>query len=244
MIYYGDHSITFDDMHTWNDWKLAPTSKPTFAPPKFKTKLVTIDGASGVLDLSTSLTGYPTYENSEGTWEFLWDAERGGDWAEAYTRIMSYLHGRTRRAILDDDPNYFREGRFTIGKYEAGEHDVKFEIAYSVSPYKRELLTQAEKFPDIFNNIQVNSSEFVEIIPNFIDYLDEEPVCPTFTSDENSDITLQYYNKNLNQSVERFIPAGTYTHPLFVFGTYGNNFVTLKAKGTGKFSMNFRNGRL
>lgn len=244
MIYFGEHSISFDGKNTWTDWNLAPTSKPTFAPPKFKTKLVTIEGASSVLDLSTSLTGYPTYENSEGSWTFLWDAEKGGDWAEAYSRIMSYLHGRRHKAILEDDPGYFREGLFTINKYESKEHTVEVEISYSVSPYKRELTTIAEQHPDVFTSIPVSSSSFVDIIPNLVDYLDEEPVCPTFTVDEASDITLKYYNKNLNQSIERYIPVGTNVNPLFVFGTYGDNVVKLQAKGTGFISINFRNGRL
>lgn len=244
MIYFGEHSITFDGKNTWADWHIAPMSKPTFAPPKFKTKLVSIEGSSSVLDLSTYLTGYPTYENSEGSWTFLWDMEKGGDWAEAYSRIASYLHGRTRRAILSDDPGYFREGTFSINKYESKEHTVEIEIGYSVSPYKRELQTVAEQHPDVFNDIMVSSSAFVDIIPNFIDYLGEEPVCPTFRADDASDITLQYYNKNLNQSVERLVPPGTFVNPLFIFGTYGNNIVNLKAKGTGKLSIDFRNGRL
>ena len=97
------HSITFGDKNTWDDWHLVPTSRPLFNPPPPKVKTLDIPGGDSLVDLSTSLTGYPVYGNREGSVEFM--AENGfRAWQDLYSDIMDYLHGRTMRAILEDDP--------------------------------------------------------------------------------------------------------------------------------------------
>ena len=40
-------------------------------------------------------------------------------WHMAYSDIMDYLHGQTMRAILEDDPEYFYEGRFTVNAWKS-----------------------------------------------------------------------------------------------------------------------------
>lgn len=244
IIYGGDHSMSISGLDTWEEFGLAPMAKPTFAPPKMKTKLVSIEGTSSRLDLSTVLTGYPTYENSEGTWSFLWNPEKG-DWAEYYSKIMNYIHGRNHTIILNDDPEYYREGLLTVNTYDSKDHTVEIEIDYSVAPYKRKLQTVSELYPSVFTNITVkDGSTYLDIVPDFISYLDEEPVCPTITVNDNANIELEYYNRNFNQSVHRVLTVGTKQYPDIVFGTHGNNHVVLKAKGTGTMSIDFRQGRL
>ena len=65
------HSITFGEKNTWDDWRLVSPVLPSFAPPTQKTTYLDIPGASGVIDLSEMLTGYPIFNNREGSFEFL-----------------------------------------------------------------------------------------------------------------------------------------------------------------------------
>ena len=40
-------------------------------------------------------------------------------WHMAYSDIMDYLHGQKLRAVLEDDPEYFYEGRFTVNVWKS-----------------------------------------------------------------------------------------------------------------------------
>ena len=91
-------SITFGDKNTWDDWKILPTERPVFAPPKPKTTYIDIPGGNGALDLSESLTGYPIYENRTGSFKFRVMNDYV-EWHERYTEIMEHLHGRSMNAI-------------------------------------------------------------------------------------------------------------------------------------------------
>lgn len=132
------HSITIGDKNTWDDWHLVPTSRPLVVPPNVNTSYVTVPGASGSLDLTEALTGHPTYSNRSGSWEFL--VMNGyGEWYARYSDIMAYLHGKKFRAILDDDPNYYYEGRFSVASWTSPKDWSRITINYNVGPYKIEV---------------------------------------------------------------------------------------------------------
>lgn len=129
------HSITFGDKNTWEDWHLVPSSRPLFNPPSVKTKIIDIPGGNGSLDLSDSLTKYPLYNNREGDIEFIvmndyWE------WYEAYSTIMNYLHGKTMIAILEDEPDYYYVGRFSVNSWKSQKDYSRITISYSVKPFK------------------------------------------------------------------------------------------------------------
>lgn len=132
------HSVTIGDKNTWDDWHLIPTTRPLFNPPSVKTNLVSIPGGDGSLDLTTALTGRPTFENRKGSWTF---AVQNGfkDWTALYSEIMVYLHGQKFRAILEDDPGYFYEGRFSVNAWKSNKDYSEITIDYEVGPYKKEI---------------------------------------------------------------------------------------------------------
>ena len=112
------HSVTFGDKNTWDDWRLVPASRPVFNPPAQKVKTLAIPGGDGVIDLSQSLTGYPVYQNRTGSIEFI-VMNDFKPWHMAYSDIMDFLHGQKLRAVLEDDPEYFYEGRFTVNAWKS-----------------------------------------------------------------------------------------------------------------------------
>ena len=81
--------------NTWDDWHLIPSTRPLVNPPKPNTKGIQVPGRNGTLDMSRVLTGYMTYQNRTGSWEFIVDNDHWG-WAVAYSAIMADIHGQEK----------------------------------------------------------------------------------------------------------------------------------------------------
>lgn len=132
------HSITIGDKNTWDDWHLILTTRPLFNPPTVKTNLIDIPGGDGALDLTTALSGRPTYNNRTGSWTFIVQNGFKG-WTALYSEIMVYLHGQKFKAVLEDDPAYYYEGRFSVNQWKSEKNWSQIVIDYNVQPYKKEI---------------------------------------------------------------------------------------------------------
>lgn len=184
------HSVTFGDKNSWDDWHLIPKTRPLFKTPSQKIKTVDIPGGNGVLDLSTSLTGYPIFNNREGSLEF---AVVNGfkPWYQAVTDISEHLHGKTMKAILEDDREYYYEGRFNVNEWKSDKNFSSISIDYSVNPYKWCIKTSLDDWlwnPFNFKTGVILSEAFKDI--PLIDgmtsryynrnFTGTAPVCPKF----------------------------------------------------------------
>lgn len=129
------HSISFDEKNTWDDWHLIPSSRPVFNPPAVKFKYVDIPGSDGQVDLTTIFTDFPSYSNRTGSFEFI-VANGYLSWVETYGAISAYLHGKEVRAILEDNTEYFYNGRFSINSWRSDKNNSLIVIDYDVGPYK------------------------------------------------------------------------------------------------------------
>ena len=103
-------------VNTFSDWHIVPMGRPWIAPPQQKLQVVDIPGINGVLDYSNSLTKYPVFGNRTGTIKF---AVLNGvtDWVTAYTKILRFLQGVNVKMIMEDDPEYFYEGRVYVDEW-------------------------------------------------------------------------------------------------------------------------------
>ena len=232
------HSITLGDKNTWDDWHLIPKSRPLFNPPSVKTNYIEIPGGDGSLDLTTALAGRPVYKNRTGSWEFY--VENGfKDWAVLYSEIMTYLHGKKLKAILEDDPDYYYEGRFAVNAWKSDPNWSIITIDYEVAPYKRSLVVAGNDWLwDTFNfetdvirsyeNLPVSGSLTVVVVG------DSMPVPPTIVASV-AGMTVTYngdtynLNKGSNYISELTIQEGENT---FIFG------------GTGTITILYERGRL
>jgi len=132
------HSITIGNKNTWDDWHLIPATRPLVNPPTIKTNMINIPGGDGVLDLTESLAGRPTYNNRTGSWTFY--VQNGfRNWFDLYSEIMAYLHGQEFKAILEDDPEYYYEGRFSVNQWKSDKDWSQIVIDYNVGPYKKNI---------------------------------------------------------------------------------------------------------
>ena len=211
------HSITIGSRNTWDNWHLVPTSRPLVEPPSVRTNYIDIPGASGSLDLTEALTGYPTYNNRSGSWEFLvMNGYRS--WDVAYSDIMAYLHGKKLRAVLDDDPDYYYEGRFSVNGWSSDKNWSKITINYNVGPYKIEVKGSDEAGGKRdYRNIAVSGSTAYTVTNDVM------RVRPVFYASAAMSILFNNTTYQLN--------AGNNTIQEIVFAE-GNNYLTFIGNGT------------
>ena len=148
------HSVTFGNKNTWDNWHIVPSSRPVFNPPKQKVNTLDIQGGNGIIDLSESLTGYPVYNNREGSFEFIVMNDYK-PWQETYSDIADYIHGQKMRAVLEDDPQYYYEGRFSVNSWKSDKDWSKITIDYNVSPYTSQFYGKAPVCPTF--DVQLDS---------------------------------------------------------------------------------------
>ena len=253
IIFYKNDDFT-SGLNTYDDWFLIPTSRPVFNPPSVKTKYIDIPGADGVIDLTETLRKCPVYNNREGSIEFI--VENGhGEWWEAYSAIMDYIHGQYVMAVLEDDPEHYYEGRFFFNEWKSDKDWSRITLDYNLKPYKTNIRSTTEEWIwDTFNfetgiilkDIIVDSDGYKSF--ELQNYIGRKPVCPVFTVsvfDGSNGIYAKIYNRELGINAETFLKNGAYHNPeIMLSNTNGANNVTLAFKGHGTVSMNFRNGGL
>ena len=204
------HSITFGNMNTWDDWHLVPSTRPVFNPPSLKKKTLEIPGGNGVIDLSESLTGYPLYNNREGSLEFIVMNDYKS-WEEAYSDIMDYLHGQYMQAFLEDDPEYYYEGRFKVNSWKSDSKWSLITIDYSLAPYKTKIETTKS---DILFVTSTNKSFTFNS-----EFYGKAPVCPVFDVETSSNlgVNVTFVNTELGLRETKKLYNGKIQVPEFVF---------------------------
>ena len=128
--------ISFNDKHSYWDWRLMLKSPPRITSPAPKTHYVDIPGAHGSMDLTEALTGGVRYHNRQIEMEFITKAGRE-DWSAIYSDILSALHGQMANITLDDDPMHYYKGRVTVGDPDRDRKHVTLKMTAEVEPFKR-----------------------------------------------------------------------------------------------------------
>lgn len=190
---YNNHKINFDDTnigagttrHTSLDWFMAPTERPSIEKAAVKENYIDIPGINGGLDLTESLTGFPLYNYIEGSFEFniLNDrklpilnsigekiGEKDISWEVLNRDIRSFLNGKRRFMMLEDDPSWYYEGRFTVGRYDASEaSNSKIIIEYKVYPYRKlsTCINTSTPLNSFFDTVSLTKDDLSELQISF-----------------------------------------------------------------------------
>lgn len=232
------HSITIGDKNTWDDWHLIPKSRPVINPPPVKTHFVDVPGGDGILDLSTALTGRTLFGNRTGSLEFY--VENGfRDWSIMYSEVMRCIHGKKLKAILEDDPAYYYEGRFSVSEWRSEAQRSTIVIDYDLFPYKKEVhATDEDWIWDTFNfetgvirnyrNLTVSGTLDV-ILTGY-----EWPSVPVITTSANG-MSVDFGGKNYPLTAGNNVISG-------IIIQNGEN--TLKFHGSGTITIKYTGGRL
>lgn len=158
---FQDHSITFGDgtvengrfvgTNTWRDWHLIPSSRPVVAEAGVSTNFVDIPGRpDGPIDMSEYLTGQVIYSARSGSFEFIVDNDFD-TWERVRRRIVDFLHGKKMKMVLEDDPQYYFEGRFSFNEWRSDSYYSTITINYALEPYKRYVFANGDWLWDYFN---------------------------------------------------------------------------------------------
>ena len=131
------HGVIFGDKHTYRDWSLLTKTRPKISSPKPKLKMVQVPGTDTVIDLTERISGKVNYEMRTISFEFTMIDDRAR-WPSLYSEIMNYLHGKSIRIIMDDDPNFYYVGRVQVGDLEPDKKIATLTMEAQVEPYKRE----------------------------------------------------------------------------------------------------------
>ena len=209
------HSINFGEKNTWSDWHLVPSSRPVFNPPSLKERYLDIPGGDGAIDLTEALTGYPVFNNRTGSLEFIvmndyWP------WTEAYSTICDYLHGRKMRAVLEDDSEYYYEGRFKVNRWKSDKAYSLITIDYTVAPYKKRLS------PTVINMVAGTDNNFSKYTITSDQY-GIAPQCPKINvrTPQGVEMTLKFKNETLGILTTKTLSAGEQYFPDLVL--YGDS---------------------
>ena len=179
-------------------------------------------------------------------------------WHSVYSEIMDYLHGQSLRAILEDDPEYFYEGRFTVNSWKSPKEWSRITIDYSVGPYKWSVLSSIDDWlwdpfnfqngvirAAIFKNISVTTSTIARRLDAKL--FGRAPVCPKFlvSTTARRGMHVRFVNPQLGIDETKLLPEGTIQIPEFVFfGDQGATIYFWCDSGSGTVSVDFRQGRL
>lgn len=202
------YSVYFGNMNSFSDWHLVPDGRQVISSPEIKTMVVDIPGAEGTVDLSEAITKYPLYKNRTGSLKFH-VLETNRSWISLYEEILATLHGKQTTLTLEEDPNWYYKGRFTVSWTSNNDGTLpNIEIGYTLDPFKY-YKTKSTITATISSSS--NSHAIFKSIRSF-------PVIPTVTITSNSTtgLTFSVTNSELGLSNVAMKPIGiTGTFPLY-----------------------------
>ena len=129
--------------HTKATFNLYPVEKPVIEPPNPKTLKVDIPGADGEIDYTEALTGDVHYQNRKCTMKYKIPGNRQ-TWDGIYHGLLNAIHGKKLYLFLDEDPDGFYYGRFTVKEPEFENYSAYLEIDGDLDPYKYDLLSSTD----------------------------------------------------------------------------------------------------
>lgn len=228
-FYNGEHSVIFGSKHSWNDWKLIPSSVPVIPPPKPRTEYLNIPGTNGSIDISEMLVGYPLYDNRTGSFQFIYLPDYGPT-IKLYDRIMNEVHGRRIKLILTDEPDYYYEGRVTVKEPSYSREYSGFQFEYTLDPFK----LQTHVSPG-YQNISVSGTKTLVIS------IGTSPMRQTPYITSSAAMTGSIQKAGDAAATTFNVLQGTWRYPACTLGPGAN---TLTFTGTGTISIDVRGGGL
>ena len=265
-FFRGDvEKIDLDEaVNTLKDWHIVPLGRPVVNPPEQKTMTVDIPGTNGVLDLSNSLTRYPVFNNRTGSMKFavLNDIT---DWLTAYTKIMRFLQGTPVKMILEDDLEYYYEGKVFVGNWNSRNDGTwsEVDLSYNLQPYRRSIYTSDNEdwlwdpfnfetdviTSGVFHRLRFDTSSGVWQTINLKDLVDMMPVNPVIhvEMDNHSSTQIKVKNSDLWSGWKTWtIPNDndTWFYDLVFCELTPESEIAMQVTGNGYITVKFRSGRL
>ena len=220
--------VYFEEKHSYDDLGLIMTQK-TISPPKPKINRISVPVSNGSIDLTEALTNSVQYEDREINIvsKFTDDMDL---WANKFSSIENYLHGKQMNLIFDDDGSFFYKGRVEVTQTTRERNIGVFEISVIADPFKYNINDMWLWNPFSFENGVI--TEAVELVVEETATATVSAMVdgtyPTFICDSPMTVTYGFYTYDLK--------AGTNTVYDIIFDI-GENELTFN--GNGKVTIDY-----
>ena len=157
--------------------------------------------------------------------------------------MVNTIHGKRMAIVLDDDPDYYYEGRFTVGNIEPASDYSGITITYQLDTYKLRIKSYGSDYPTLWDTFNFETDYdysilYPSVIVNnstktFYIYAENYPFqLSAIWVSGNVDVSFGGVTKNLHA-------AGSVN-----LGTASNGSNTLTITGTGSVKIYWRGGSL
>ena len=165
--------ILFGKHNTAYDWGLLLTAKAV-ADAEPKTNYQELDGVSGTLDLTESLTGEVAYAARLLTASFSASDGTAQEREALFRKVVAAIHGRRFQIVEPDNPDFYLVGRVKV-KNEWHSHAYStFDVEADCEPW-RYALNESER------RVVVRGAAVDVVLNN----TGVKPVCPVITVTDN-----------------------------------------------------------
>ena len=156
------YGMKIGEFHSYKDFGLVPTSKPVVNLPSPKLEYLDIPGSHGEIDITESLTGEVIYEMRTGSFEFLVsDIEK---WQEVYRKLLSTVHGKKTKLVLDTEKDYVYLGRIWVSEFKSDKNYSIITLDYKLDPYKNHISDSHNgEFIHKIDGIPITSSKTIKL---------------------------------------------------------------------------------
>ncbi len=210
-----ERHFILDKFNTWYDWRLILTAK-NITPPEPKTNYVNIDGMSGSLDLSESLTGEVCYQDRTISASFWTDEGNRKDRERLLSEIRIALHGKKIKIIEPDDPDHYFYGRVVIKSVKNTLAYAEFTIEATCDPWRYDI-------NETVRTIVVDNADPTNVV---INYNGVKTVCPEIAINGSVFVTIDDATSELTDGSYK-ITNLKLRHGATVLGVSGSGSMSL-----------------
>lgn len=185
-----------------------------------KTSSLDVPGMDGSYDTTEVLDGVK-FKNRPIEWTFA--LYPGMNWEQTKSLVSNLIDGKRMRITLDDDPDYFYDGRITVKKYKSSNVLKQITVTADCKPYKY------KKDERVISGV-IGSAETAFVLPG--SYM---PVHPQITVDVETTIFFE--------GVSVALSPGTHT-VLSITLHEGDNELKATGASAGTIEIRYREGSL
>ncbi len=213
---------TFGKYHSNRDLKLIQ-QKVEVSPAQPKTRYVDIPGADGSKDMTEALGVGVKFNDRTIRWDFA--LYPGDSWYARQQTVSGLLSGGSCHIVLDDDPNYYYDGRLIVETYESDRLLRRITVKAICRPYKLHKVETVRKL----ENIPAEATTVV--LQN-----DRMPVVPTITVEQSTTIAFGDFSATVQAGQHKLLGIRL---------TEGDNTLTVTpAVANGTCTIRYREGAL
>lgn len=209
----------FGGIHSHRDLNLIQQTV-VVSPAEPKLNLIDIPGADGSKDMSTQPAGRVVFYDRPITWIFA--LYPGDNWFDKQRQVSKALNGRRLRITLDDNPDFYFDGRLSVKDYTKDKTLRQITVEAICAPYML-------KHSETVRTANLTTTELRLQLLN-----EDKPAIPKITVTAETTITWNGGVFTLSPGEHRILDIEL---------SEGVNTITAKTtSGTGKITLAYQEG--